>query len=398
MGEIPAPVIPKDLVARLPRTFAPALNAQLKGWASLFPAEQRVLASQLAYLSGLEPAPFRALLGPVFEVEKRMDLPRWSTETSGMSVQEVGMLARSPHYPEWRSAVERVFSQIDAAVEKQSTAQRPRSVTICVLPSGLPVKSHELWPDLAKNGRWVRLDAPFAQIVGPMASKFARRQLAAGVEPVESTWILECETELTKLTRDTFATAISWTELEPVRREFLSHLNRIGRDLKSVDQTNADLKRMNIEKLLPDTLGRNARLRDFVRTLLLSGNGSLVFNNSFVQWGSAEALRRVQPQALIASFGIRQKLKPFSSAVLFEDQKRSNPTGDAPDPDGSLVDALLLAEYVHLAAQRVRPAAGSATIMAAADLDRILVLGDTLRLPETIDSDKLQSALLSWLS
>ncbi len=61
------------------------------------------------------------------------------------------------------------------------------------------------------------------------------------------------------------------------------------------------------------------------------------------------------------------------------------------------MDALLLAEYVHLAAQRVRPAAGSATIMAAADLDRILVLGDTLRLPETIDSAKLQSALLSWL-
>ncbi len=153
MGEIPAPVIPKDLVARLPRTFAPALNAQLKGWASLLPAEQRVLASQLAYLSGLEPAPFRALIGPVFEVEKRMDLPRWTTDTSGMSVQEVGLLARSPHYPEWRSAVERVFSQIDAAVEKQSTAQRPRSVTICVLPSGLPVKCKTSGPS------WRRTDA-----------------------------------------------------------------------------------------------------------------------------------------------------------------------------------------------------------------------------------------------
>ncbi len=393
-----APAISKQLIARLPRTFAPAINEQLRNWDLLFAAERRSLMSQLAYLNGLPPPAFERLMQRVFEIERKMDLPAWNAESSGMSVHEVGMLARSPHYPEWRTAVEQVFAEIDTAVQRQSAGTMARSLAICLLPAGLPVEGRELWPELAKRGRWIRLDTPFGETAPKLAASIASRKLNGEVEPSESTWVLECETELTDLLGDTPATCLSWAQLEPVRREFLGRLNRIGRSLKAVDEATAELKHASLDKILPRRLNADPRLREFVRGLLLSGNGSLVFDNSFVQWGSAEALRRAQPQALIAYFGIRPKLKPFSSAVLFEDQKRSNPTPDAPDPEGSLTDALILAEYVHYAAERNRPTDRIATVMSCASLDRCLLLGDVPRVSESMSYDRLQSALMDWLA
>ena len=168
---------------------------------------------------------------------------------------------------------------------------------------------------------------------------------------------------------------MSWKALEGVRREFLKRLNAIRRDLESVDQTNEELRRTDIAALLGKPLGSRPREREFVRSLLLSGNGSLVFNNSFVQWGAAEALRRAQPQVLVAVFGVRPKIKPFSGSVLFEDQSRSNPVPDQDDPAGSLTDAQMLAQYVYYSAQRVNGYPGhTLTLMGAADLDRVLIV------------------------
>ena len=55
----------------------------------------------------------------------------------------------------------------------------------------------------------------------------------------------------------------------------------------------------------------------FVRDVLLTGNGTLFVNNTFVEWAAAQALRRAQPRVLVARYGVRDKLKPFSSLLLF---------------------------------------------------------------------------------
>jgi hypothetical protein len=167
-----------------------------------------------------------------------------------------------------------------------------------------------------------------------------------------------------------------------------------------VDQTNEDLKRADINRLLVPALAANPRVREFVRTLFLSGNGSLLFGSSFVEWGASEALRRVQPQVLIASFGVRKKLKPFSSVVLFEDQSRSNPMPDEDDPAGSLVDAAMLSEYVYLGAQRVACYPGhTVTVMAAFGSDRVLVLSPPAAgFPNSSDAPiDLTALALRWL-
>ena len=370
----------RELLGRLPRTFRPSLNDQLTGWDLLFPAEQRQLRGQLNWLSRLAVPELKALFDPVVEIENQMELPKWHAGTKGLSVEDSGVIARSPLYPKWRQSVEKVFAKIDEGVGASAALPLLPRLVACILPSGLPVPSttgnDALWPELSKKGTWIELDGPVSGLLPALIPALVNRRRRPDVEDVESTWIYECTGEFEALTKSK-AIVLDWKSLEPARREFLNKLNVIKRDLKSVDETNAELKRADLSKLLPQPFAEHPRVREFVRNLLLSGNGSLVFPSSFVQWGAAETLRRAQPQVLVALFGMRQKLKPFSSTVLFEDQHRNNPAPDADDPAGTLVDAQILSEYVYLAAGRTTAYQTRTTgMMALAGLSRVLLLGD----------------------
>ena len=365
------PQAPAELIRRLPATFAPALNDQFRQWTLLFPAEQRQLRAQLDWLYGLPRGEFDELFARLIDIEKHMALPRWDPNAAGLSVRDTGILARSPLYPQWRAEVERVFSRIDDGIQHTGLETLPRLV-VCILPSRIPLGDQPLWPDLDKDGLWFSMDRPFGDILPSFMSAIAGRACSRALEAVERTWVFESDRRLSGAGG---ACVLSWDSLGPLRQEFLRKLNAVQRDLRSVDQTNEDLKRIDIDRMAGLEIAANPRLREFVRTLLLSGNGSLVFSNSFVQWGASESLRRAQPQVLIASFGIRKKLKPFSSLVLFEDQSRSNPVPDEEDPAGSLVDAAMLSQYVYLAAQRVGCYQGHAvTLMTAFDSNRVLIL------------------------
>ena len=399
MPELAPPASAKELIPRLPRTFRPTLNEEIGRWDLLFPAERRRMRAQFDWLAQLPRPEFERLFAPIAELEKKMELPPWDSASAGLSIEDTGLLARSPLYPRWRSEVEKAFAQIDDAV--QNSEQTANRLVVCALPAGLPLTDSPLWPDLEKQGKWLRLNAPFGGMLNAFAAALAKRKLAQAMDDVEGTWVFECDTRLSPLVETTAATAISWTALQPARREFLGRLNAISRTLKSVDRTSDDLRRIDIGRLMGPAIGGNPRIREFVRSLLLSGNGSLVFNNSFVQWGASEALRRVQPQALFACFGIRPKLKPFSSAVLFEDQNRSNPAPDEDDPAGSLVDASILASYVHLAARRIPGyEKRTLTLMAASGLDRVLLLGPANASAPTVPvtAEGLATLALEWLA
>ena len=400
MAEHAFPAAAKELLARLPRTFRPALNDHLRQWDLLFPAERRVLEGQLGWLGALPGNELKRLFAPIVELEARMELPPWTSDAAGMTVRDVGILTRSPLYPRWRSEVEKVFAHIDSALSPSAAARVPRLV-LCVLPAGLPNASQPLWPELAQTGAWAQLDKPFGSMLSALVFSLARRRSAPVLEDIERTWVLECDTRFSPLSEETSTTVLSWTALAAIRREFLKRLNTIGRDLRAVDQATDELRRAGIAHLLSRPTGASPRVREFVRSLLLSGNGALVFNNSFVQWGASEALRRIQPQVLVASFGIRPTIKPFSGAVLFEDQNKSNPVPDEDDPAGSLTDALILARYVSLAAERVTAFQNrTLTMMAACDLDRVLVLGTQAPAPASgrLSADELTAFTLQWLA
>ena len=343
------------VIDRLPRTMAASMNEQLARADLLFPVERRLLDGRLDWLERLDRPQFEKLFAPLIAIESRMQLPAWSKGEARFSIEDTAIIARSPSYPQWRHELERVFAAIDEGVEKlHPTTSVPR-LLICVLPTGLPA-SPEPWHDPPPDAVRLPLEREFGEMQGDLLAAIAHRECPSELTPIERTWIVGCESD--RYAGLTLATVVTWDDTAKVRRKFLDRLNDVHRTLHSVDETMAALERLDVSGLLPARLTGDPRLREFIRSLLLSGNGSLVLNNSFVQWCASEALRRAQPQVLAAAFGIRDKPKPFSSLAWFEDQTRANPAPDQPDPAGSLVDDDLLSRYVYFTARRLAPYAG----------------------------------------
>jgi hypothetical protein len=389
----------RTLIAKLPRTFGPALNGQISQWDLLFPAEQRRLLAQAHWMLQAPKDHFEQLFKPIREIEAGMQLPKWDRGAAGISVQEAGLIARSPLYAQWRSAVEKAFAAMDELTAADNPLRSAARLVITMLPGGIPLPKR-LWPELEDKGQWVDLEQPLGELLPPLAEALGGRQLLPALDPVESTWVFASDDSYRDLTTRTPATVVDWQGLGKARAEFLQSFNKVSRDLEAVDSANSSLKRLKLQPLLEPHLARDTRIVEFIRSLLLSGNGALVFNNSFVQWGAAEALRRVMPQVLIASFGVRPKLKPFSSSVLFEDQNRANPVADQDDARGSAVDAALLASYVHLSALRLAPVPErSVTLLGAASLNRVLLINAAKLVKDVpLTAAALRITLQQWLA
>jgi hypothetical protein len=394
--------IDRELLKRLPRTFAPALNEQLNKWDLLFPAEQRVLQDQLAYLAGLPAPDFDALFRPVKDVEAKMSLPAWNGAADRISISDTSVLVRSRYYPQWRLEVEKVFAGIDDSIAASTNRRTRKKVVVCILPAGLPFASGSPWSRRGSAGRAVELATTFGEGAAELLESLARRT-APALEPVERTWVLDAGEGLGRKLAPALEglTMLSFEALGPVRREFLRRLNVVKKDLRSADQAFEELRRLDLAPLLGEKLRRDPRLSSFIRDLFLSGNGALLFGNSFAEWGASEALRRAQPQLLICSFGIRSKLKPFSSLAVFEDQGRANPVPEQDDAPASLIDAQILAEYVYLTTLRL-PAYAERTlgVFAIDDHNAVQVTG----LPPSsawssgpLSSSELAGGIVRWL-
>ncbi len=390
------------LLARLPRTFVPALNEQIHRWDLLFPAERRTISAQMDWLARLPQADFHALFQPILAVEERMALSS-RLNADRLSIVDTGILVRSPWYPQWRAETEKVFAAIDGSFRAEGRVTRRNRLVVCVMPAGVPARSGPVWPRLEKQGMWFPLETSFGDMLPGLFRAVAERSTAPDLEPVERTWALEYDAQLCATRLGGRTVALSFDELGPLRREFLIRLNAIDRNLQTVDRTYDELRRLDLGPSLEQRFG--PEVSEFIRTLFLSGNGALLFGNSFVQWGASEALRRAAPQAAFCRFGIRPKLKPFSSVVLFEDQRRANPVADAPDLEGSFIDSRLLTEYVYLSAAREYDSPERLLALFAVPTEkRVLAVGPSAAVASMIACDppvggsQFAGAVLSWLA
>ena len=93
-------------------------------------------------------------------------------------------------------------------------------------------------------------------------------------------------------------------------------------------------------------------MQAFVRDVFLTGNGTLFVNNTFVEWAAVQALKRAQPRMLVARYGVRDKMKPFSSLLLFSQPRATDQIPEIEDPTGSFVDVEQLSYYVWLNAEK----------------------------------------------
>lgn len=365
------------VVKRLPLTFLPFVNQQLGQWDYLFPNERQSVERLLLFVNGLSPAQSAEFFRDVVQLEEKMGVHRWQFSTSEQTIQNSSLLAGSPYFQDWRRSVQAVFDAADAhALKISSSAHAPsKRLVLLDIPMPLSVDSANAWRRWQGIGKPLKLDlsvhqnsqSPFEFLLagspgasaGPSVGllEVARSRANSSAADV---WVVDAGRSLEdsilaqapSLTPPTSLIVLSYGRLEPLRQSFSREMNTMRKDLADADAVLDRLRKVDVTAKCPPEVAADGAIREFVRSLYLSGNGAVIFSNSFVEWASSEAFRRARPSFLAARFGTRAKPKPFTGVAVFDDPDQVNPLPAVDDLPASAVDAQMLALYVWLAASR----------------------------------------------
>jgi len=368
----------KGLLKRVPLTFLPFVNQQLREWDYLFPYERQSILRLLVYVTELSEDECSNLFRDVVRLEEKMGVRHWQQfSTSEQTIENASLLARSPYYQEWRRAVQSVFDAAEQRAPSVDAASRSsaRRLVVLVIPRPLPLDPAKVWHRWQGIGRAVKLDftslgenlSPSEALLGGTSGAAGRRSgglldiaLRRPDAPPADTWICDAGSSLVDYlltdgpsdARVASPMLLSYGRLDPFRERFAHEMNTMRKDLADADAVYDQLRKVEVTSWCPPEVASEPAIREFLRSLYLSGNGALIFGNSFVEWAASEAFRRARPSFLVAHFGVRSKPKPFTSVVVFENPDRLNPLPAADDLPGSALDAEMLALYVWLAAIR----------------------------------------------
>jgi hypothetical protein len=172
------------------------------------------------------------------------------------------------------------------------------------------------------------------------------------------------------------ATGLSYARLRGYREDLARALyEKVLGGVSGPRELAAYARALDVEPPPGSLLHSDPAVRAFLRDVLLGGNGTLLVSNTFAEWASVQALRRAQPRLLVTRFGVRDKMKPFSSLLLFS---RPRPTDQVPileDPFGSFVDVEQLSYYVWLNAEKSAAYRGRTLYLLLAEgVDEMLAL------------------------
>jgi hypothetical protein len=413
----------QGVLKRLPLTFLPFVNQQLHQWEFLFPNERRSVERLLLYVAVLTPSQSAALFRGVIELEDKMGVRHWEFSTTEQTIQNSSELARSPYFQEWRRAVQAVFDAADKAALENQQAPVNRLVVL-EIPRVLPLKEETAWRRWQGIGKPVSLALDAGQKADPLELLLlgtpdhganptqgllhaARSRSAATHADI---WVIDAGRELSDSLAaqpGSFASVspvlLSYGRLDAYRQNFSHEMNTMRKDLADADAVFDRLRKVDVSAWCPLEVAEDPAVREFVRSLYLSGNGAVIFGNSFVEWASSEAFRRARPSFVAARFGVRSKPKPFTGVAVFDNPDQVNPLPAVDDFEGSAVDAQMLALYVWLAASRYDEYQRSTVcVCIAASLSQAYVVAP----PEftlwqdagPITLDRLGNALGAWLT
>ncbi len=361
----------RGLLERLPITFLPFTRQQLREWPFLFPYERQSVLRLLLYVASLNNDQFAAIFQKVVQLENKMGVRNWQFSLDQQTILNASLLARSPYYQEWRIAVQKVFDAAEehAQVENVKSAQVHRCI-ILILPRALPLEAATVWRRWQTLGRPIQIESAAADqarglgeslLVSSEAGGDVSLLTAVAQRPDASfggTWMVDAGSELVDRALSSSGSSgdtgilLSFGRLATFRQNFLHEMNTMSKDLSDADSVYARLRKTDVAPWCPPEVASQAVIREFLRSLYLSGNGALLFGNSFVEWGASEAFRRARASFFVAQFGVRSRPKPFTSVAIFENQDEINPIPAVDDLAGSSLDAQVLALYVWLAASR----------------------------------------------
>ena len=402
--------IDKGLFERLPVSFSAFCFDQLKDWDLLFPHERDYFERLFALLDRSDKAEVTRLFAPMRDAEITMGVNEKNWPKGQFTLEQVDFLNRNAHYPEWRAAVSAVFARLDPLLDSEiARTGHPRLVVICS-PAELPTDPDRMWLRVASHGKRVAVQAPddpndflplllTGQQRDRHAPSFASEYLSKSKQPYQS-WVVEAGSTVTP---EPGVVNCSYGQLEKYRRRLMTEVNRLvgSEEIHGPRELSARLKQMKV-LASEGQVAADPILAEFTRATLLSGNGTLLINNTFVEWATVQAIRRARPSVMVIGFGIRNKVKPFSSLLIYADQEQINPIPTQMDTLGTYVDLEVLYQYVWQEFEKyVEYKRNTAYLFVGEGLDQMLVIapGDfPLNSNTPVTLRDLHGANRAWLA
>jgi len=416
----------KDVLKRLPLTFLPFVNQQIKEWNYLFPNERKAAETLIVYIDGLTPEQSERLFHDVVELEGKMGVRNWRFSTSEQTIQNSSQLASSPWFQDWRHAVQAVFDAADEHARTTGGASDPvrNRLVLLSIPRNIAVEEASVWRRWKGTGEVHTVDL---SALGTGAMEYlltgvpgAVPDAAAGLldtmrmrrdASLADIWVLDAEKRLIEsiLSKESIngqsggAILLCYERLDSYRQSFAHEMNTMRKDLADADAVFDRLRKVEVTHWCPREVLADPVIPEFVRSLYLSGNGAVIFGNSFVEWAASEAFRRARPALLAAQFGMRSKPKPFTGVAVFENPDQINPLPTVDDLPGSATDSEMLALYVWLAACRFDEyQKNTICVCLAESLGEAYVVAPrefhTLLSKEPLSVRQLRAALCGWMA
>ncbi len=403
-------LIDGGLFDRLPVTFTAYFADRFREWHLLFPAEQNYFELLFGLIDRLPNDARTALFAGVREAEAKMRVDEKSWPRGEFTLGQVDFLNRSPYYPAWRQAISGVFSRIDPVIDEEIQRHGRPSLAIIISPADLPVGPDRMWQKIP-GGQRVPLqlgDVPVDEFLplllhgedrkGPsIAARHAEKRARSAYD----TWVLETQQRL----RGTAGNAVhmSYDALESCRKSLMDDVRNVVevRKIRGPRQLGEALRAVKVASGDP-SIDQNPRLSEFVRSILLNGNGTLLLNNTFVEWGTVQAVRRARPTLSVIAFGIRNKVKPFTNLLIFDDQETATPVPTQVDTLGSYVDLEIFYRYVWQEFEKyAQYRRNIAYLFVAEAMDEMLVLAPPdfplLALKPPVSLPAVNQACCDWL-
>jgi hypothetical protein len=352
-------LIDKGLLDGLPLSFSAFCFDQMKEWDLLFPAERSYFERLFGLLDRSSPSAVAQLFQPIREIERKMGMNEKTFPKGRFTLEQVDFLNRNPFYPGWRAAVAKVFAQLDPPLDAEIARSGHARLAIVIAPSQLPADPDRMWTRFEGRGKRVAVQAPErAEEFVPLL--LTGQEQASGAPTIAqlfaggkkggayTSWIVEAGAAVSRLgDGSTPLVKYSYESLENYRKRLMREVRGLvdAQAIPGPRQLSQRLKQMKILTSEGD-LAKDPILAEFARAILLSGNGTLLINNTFVEWATVQAVRRARPSVAVVGFGIRNKIKPFSSLLIYADQETTSPIPSQMDTLGSYVDLEVFYQYI----------------------------------------------------
>jgi hypothetical protein len=380
-------LIDSGLFERIPATFSTFFFEQIKDWDTLFPAERSYFERLFTLISKLPPEDFEELFSPLRMLEPKMGVNEKNWPRRSFTLDQVDFLNRNALYADWRAAITKIFARLDPVLDEEIRRRgRPR-LAVVLSPAELPVGPDRLWTRL--NGRRIALESPLesAAHVAPL--------LSLGEAASYDRWLIQASTGMT-----TPVTTLDYDALAAYRRRLMDDVRKVveNEQIRGPRELGMRLRRMKI-LASEGALASDAVLAEFTRAVLLAGNGTLLINNTFVEWATIQAIRRARPAITVSAFGVRNKLKPFSSLLIYADQEEANPIPTQVDTLGTYVDLEVFYQYIWQEFEKYAEyQRNTVYIFAAEGMDAVLVIAPTdFSLPAKTTPERLAAAAREWM-